>query len=167
MTYFTGIDVSLSSVSICVVDDCGEVCREGKVDAHVDTIDDGLHAFSPELKSVGSEAGALSHYFTYGLQAAVFEVICLEARQVKNTLDAMRNKTDRNGACGIAQILRTGWYSRVHIKSLHSHGVRALLASRKRSWLRSASAYRSFADTNDFRADDKAGRPTPRSTTGT
>jgi transposase len=81
--------------------------------------------------SVGFEAGALSQYLTYGLQAAGFEVICLEARQVKNTLDAMRNKTDRNDARGIAQILRTGWYSRVHIKSLHSHRVRALLASRK------------------------------------
>ncbi|MBT2324651.1 IS110 family transposase [Variovorax paradoxus] len=65
------------------------------------------------------------------MQAAGFEVICLEARRVKNTLDAMRNKTDRNDARGIAQILRTGWYSRVHIKSLHSHRVRALLASRK------------------------------------
>lgn len=50
---------------------------------------------------------------------------------MKNTLDAMRNKTDRNDARCIAQILRTGWYSRVHIKSLHSHRVRALLASRK------------------------------------
>lgn len=55
----------------------------------------------------------------------------MEARQVKNTLAAMRNKTDRNDARGIAQILRTGWYSRVHIKSMHSHRVRALLASRK------------------------------------
>ena len=131
MTYFTGIDVSLRSVSICVVDDRGEVCREAKVDAHVDVIVDWLHAFSPELKSVGFEAGALSQYLTYGLQAAGFEVICLEARQVKNTLDAMRNTTDRNDARGIAQILRTGWYNRVHIKSLHSHRVRALLASRK------------------------------------
>lgn len=131
MTYFTGIDVSLRSVSICVVNDRGEVCREAKVDAHVDVIADWLRSFSTDVTSVGFEAGALSQYLTYGLQAAGFEVICLEARQVKNTLDAMRNKTDRNDARGIAQILRTGWYSRVHIKSLHSHRVRTLLASRK------------------------------------
>ena len=43
----------------------------------------------------------------------------------------MRNKTDRNDARGLAQILRTGWYRTVHVKSLHSHQVRALLASRK------------------------------------
>ena len=28
----------------------------------------------------------------------------------------MPNKTDRNGACGIAQIMRTGWYRAVHVK---------------------------------------------------
>ncbi len=46
MTYFTGIDVSLRSISICVVDDHGEVCREAKVDANVDVIVEWLHAFS-------------------------------------------------------------------------------------------------------------------------
>ncbi|MDR6522280.1 transposase [Variovorax paradoxus] len=131
MIYFTGTDVFLRAVWICVVDDHGEVCREAKGDAQVDVVGAWLHAFSPELKSVGFETGALSQYLTYGLQAAGFEAICLEARQVKNTLDAMRNKTDRNDARGIAHILRTGWYSRVHIKSLHSHRRRALLASRK------------------------------------
>ena len=132
MTCFTGIGVSLRSViSICVVDDRGEVCREAKVDVHIDVTADWLHAFSPELKSVGFEAGPLSQYLTYGLRGAGFEVMCLEARRVRNTLDAMRNKTDSNDARGIAQILPTRGYSRVHIKSLHSHRVRALLASRK------------------------------------
>ena len=131
MTYFTGIDVSLRSVSICVVDDRGEVRHEGKVSAQPAAIAECLRRFSAEVKAVGLEAGTLTQYLTYGLQAAGFEVICMEARQVKNTLAAMRNKTDRNDARGIAQILRTGWYSRVHIKSMHSHRVRALLASRK------------------------------------
>ncbi|MET0540508.1 MAG: IS110 family transposase [Variovorax sp.] len=131
MTYFTGIDVSLRSVSICVVDDRGEVCHEGKVPAQPAAIAECLRRFSTDVKAVGLEAGTLTQYLAYGLQAAGFEVICMEARQVKNTLAAMRNKTDRNDARGIAQILRTGWYSRVHIKSMHSHRVRALLASRK------------------------------------
>jgi transposase len=39
--------------------------------------------------------------------------------------------TDRNDARGIAQILRTGWYREVYVKSLESHYVRTLLASRK------------------------------------
>lgn len=90
-----------------------------------------LKRFDPSIESVGFEAGALRQYLTYGLQEAGYEVICLEARQVNAALAAMRNKTDKNDARGIAQILCTGWYSRVHVKSIESHLVRALLSSRK------------------------------------
>lgn len=131
MTYFTGIDVSLRSVSICIVDAHGEVCHEAKTAAQPAAIVKCLSTFSADVKAVGLEAGMLTQYLTYGLQAAGLEVICMEPRQVKNTLAAMRNKTDRNDARGLAQILRTGWYSRVHVKSMHSHRVRALLTSRK------------------------------------
>lgn len=55
----------------------------------------------------------------------------MEARQVKAALSAMRNKTDKNDARGIAQVLRTGWFSPVHMKSREAHGVRALLSTRK------------------------------------
>ncbi len=68
---------------------------------------------------------------TCGLRAAGFRPVVMEARHVKAVLDAMRNKTDRNDAHGIAQILRSGWYREVHVKSLESHYVRTLLASRK------------------------------------
>lgn len=46
-------------------------------------------------------------------------------------LSAMRNKTDKNDAHGIAQVLRTGWFSPVHMKSREAHGIRALLNTRK------------------------------------
>ena len=131
MKYFTGIDVSLRSVSICVVDEAGGVQYENKVAAEVDLIVAALRSFSAEVRQVGLEAGTLTQYLTYGLQKAGFEVICLEARQTAATLAAMRNKTDRNDARGLAQILRTGWYRTVHVKSRESHQVRALLASRK------------------------------------
>ena len=131
MKYFTGIDVLLRFVSICVVDEAGAVQFEGKVPAEVDLIVASLRRVSLEIKQVGLEAGTLTQYLTYGLQKAGFEVICLEARQTAATLAAMRNKTDRNDARGLAQILRSGWYRTVHVKSLESHQVRALLASRK------------------------------------
>jgi hypothetical protein len=58
-------------------------------------------------------------------------VVVLEARQVKTTLSSLRNKTDRNDARGIAQILRTGWYREVHVKSLESQRLKTLLTARK------------------------------------
>src|ERR1700693_191922 len=131
MTYFTGIDVSLRSVSICVIDESGAIKMESKVVAEVEAIVAALRNFSPEIRQVGFEAGTLTQYLTYGLRKAGFEVVCMEARQVAASLAAMRNKTDRNDARGLAQILRTGWYRTVHVKGAQSHQVRALLSSRK------------------------------------
>lgn len=40
-------------------------------------------------------------------------------------------KTDRNDAAGLAQIMRTGWFKQVRIKSRESYQVRALLVARE------------------------------------
>jgi transposase len=131
MTYYAGLDVSLRSTNICVVDDQGELLAEGKTDAEVADIVGFLDELDVDVAKVGLEAGTLTQYLTYGLQFAGYDVVCMEARQVKAALSAMRNKTDKKDARGIAQLLRTGWYSPVHIKSMESHRVRALLTSRK------------------------------------
>ena len=131
MTYYAGLDVSLRSTHICIIDDDGELLAEGKTDSEVADIIAFLDELDIEITEVGLEAGTLTQYLTYGLQFAGYEVVCMEARQVKAALSAMRNKTDKNDARGIAQLLRSGWYSRVHVKSIESHQVRALLSSRK------------------------------------
>ena len=131
MTYCAGLDVSLRSTHICVIDDDGELLAEGKADSEVADIIAFFDELDVEITEVGLEAGTLTQYLTYGLQFAGYEVVCMEARQVKAALSAMRNKTDKNDARGIAQLLRSGWYSRVHIKRIESHLVRALLSSRK------------------------------------
>ena len=131
MTYYAGLDVSLRSTHICVIDDDGDLVAEGKADSEVADIIAFLDELDVEITEVGLEAGTLTQYLTYGLQFAGYEIVCMEARQVKAALSAMRNKTDKNDARGIAQLLRTGWDSRVHIKSIESHQVRALLSSRK------------------------------------
>jgi transposase len=46
-------------------------------------------------------------------------------------MSAMPNKTDRNDARGIAQIMRTGWYRAVHVKSPSCRSWRALLTARR------------------------------------
>lgn len=131
MTNYAGLDVSLRSVAICVVDEAGQVRLEAKVSAEVDAIAQKLAEFDPNDLRIGLEAGALTQYVTHGLRALGLEAVCMEARQVAAALAAMRNKTDRNDARGIAQILRTGWYNAVHVKSSESHEVRALLSSRR------------------------------------
>jgi transposase len=47
------------------------------------------------------------------------------------SLSTMRNKTDRNDARGIAQMMRLGWYRAVHVKNIDMQKMRSLLANRK------------------------------------
>jgi len=131
MTYYAGIDVSLRTVNICVVDDDGEQVAETKLSSDVQEIIAYLDELECGIDLIGLEAGTLAQYLTYGLQAADFDVVCMEAQQVKAALSAMRNKTDKHDARGIAQLLRSGWYSQVHVKSMESHHIRMLLTSRK------------------------------------
>ena len=92
MTYYAGVDVSLRSVNICVVDDDGEFVAETKLSSDVQEIVAYLDELEHSISIVGLEAGMLAQYLTYGLQSAGFEVVCMEARQVRAALSAMRKK---------------------------------------------------------------------------
>jgi transposase len=131
MEYYGGLDVSLRSCAICVVDGKGTVRHERELPCEIGEIAGYLNALPVSIQRAGFESGTLSQHLFYGLKAEGFDVVCMEARQVSAALSAMRNKTDRNDARGIAQILRTGWFSPVHMKSREAHGVRALLSTRK------------------------------------
>ncbi len=90
-----------------------------------------LRGFGQPIHQVGLEAGKLTQHLTSGLRESGFDVVCMEARQFNAGLSAMRNKTDKHDARGIAQILMACRYSRVHVKSVEAHHTRALLTCRK------------------------------------
>ena len=131
MKYYAGLDVSLRSVAVCVIDGDGKVILERSVGCEINEVVACLEGLPTGIDLVGFEAGTMSQMLYFGLQEAGFKVICMEARQVSSALSAMRNKTDKNDARGIAQVLRSGWYSPVHMKSPEAHAIRALLSSRK------------------------------------
>ena len=131
MDYFAGLDVSLETVNICIVNATGDVLLERKVEAEPEVIGAVLNAFGQPLKRVGLEAGPTSSWLHSALRAAGHQAICLECRHVKAGLSAMRNKTDRNDARGIAQLVRLGWFRQVHIKSEEAQRTRMLLVNRQ------------------------------------
>ena len=45
-------------------------------------------------------------------------MICVETRHMQAVLKAQINKTDRNDARGIAQMMRVGLYRPVHVKTI-------------------------------------------------
>jgi transposase len=58
------------------------------------------------------------------------EVVCLNARHARAAVKMQVNKTDQNNAEGLPQIVCTGWYRSVHVKSIDSHRARAILGAR-------------------------------------
>lgn len=131
MDDYAGLDVSLRSVAICVIDAKGDVLLERSVACEIEDVRQCLSHLPTCTLRIGFEAGAMSQLLFFGLQAAGFDVVCMEARQVNAALSAMRNKTDKTDARGIANVLRSGWFNPVHVKSREAHAVRALLSSRK------------------------------------
>jgi transposase len=131
MDYFAGLDVSVKDTSVCIVDDTGRIIREVKVlsepDALLTVLKNPVHHF----KRIGLEAGPLSQWLFSALADAGLPVICVETRHMRAALKAQINKTDRNDARGIAQMIRVGLYRPVHVKTPRSRKLRMLLTHRQ------------------------------------
>lgn len=130
MEYYAGLDVSLEATSICIVDETGGIVLERKAASDPDAIGQVLRACGHSYKRIGLEAGPLSQWLYEGLRAQGWFAICVDPRQMQASLSAMRNKTDKNDARGIAQMMRVGLFRVVHVKSRESHELRLLLTNR-------------------------------------
>lgn len=131
MTYYAGIDVSLESASVCVVDATGKIVREAKVASEPEELIAWFGALGLALERIGLEAGPLSQWLYAAMRQTGLAVELLETRHVRDAFKAMPVKSDRNDARGIAQLMRLGWFRPVHCKSLGAQEVRALLTARK------------------------------------
>ena len=132
MKHSVGLDVSVKETAICIVDEAGKVVRESKVATEPQAIIAFLNGAEFEYARIGLEAGPLSQWLVNGLVEAGLPVICVETRHMKAVLKAQQvNKSDRNDARGIAQMMRVGLYKPVHVKTLASQQARMLLTSRK------------------------------------
>jgi transposase len=131
MEHFAGLDVSVKETSICIVDDTGKIVREVKVASEPDALLQVLKNSAYCFKRIGLEAGPLSQWLYSAFAEANLPVICVETRHMRAVLKAQINKTDRNDARGIAQMMRAGLYRPVHVKTLRSQKLRTLLSHRK------------------------------------
>ena len=106
MKHYAGLDVSVKETSICIVDEAGRICREMKVVSYPEDLLAVLCDPAWRLERVGLEAGPLSQWLFSGLAEAGVPAICIETRHAKAFLKAQVNKSDRNDARGIAQMMR-------------------------------------------------------------
>lgn len=130
MTQFVGLDVSQKMTAVCVVDDAGRRVWRGQCISDPEQIERVVKRHAGDDARIGVETGPMTPWLVHELRARALEVTCLDARHARAALKMQINKTDQNDAEGLAQIMRTGWYRSVHVKSFDSHRARALLGAR-------------------------------------
>jgi transposase len=127
---YVGLDVSMESTSICVINDKGDIVWRGTCASDPDAITGAVHKHAPGVVRVGLETGQLSNWLTLTLRKRGLPVICLDARHAKAALRMQINKTDANDAFGLAHVVRTGWYREVAVKSMDAQRLRMLIVAR-------------------------------------
>src|ERR1700733_11977575 len=70
MDHYAGIDVSLESSSLCVVDASGRVVREAKIASEPEALTAWLKNLGLEIVRVGLEGGPLSQWLYAGMKQA-------------------------------------------------------------------------------------------------
>jgi transposase len=127
---YVGLDVSLQETSICVINDKGQALWRGVCRSDPAEIAAVLSDRAPGALRVGIETGPTSNWLTLELRKRGVPIVCMDARHAKAALQLQINKTDANDAFGLAQVVRTGWYREIAVKSLDAQALRSLLVAR-------------------------------------
>lgn len=132
MSFYVGLDVSVKSVSICVVNAEGAILARGETTSDPSEISSVIDKHAPNPERVVHESGILAIWLTRELEKHGLPIICIDARLAHKALSVRINKSDPGDAEGLAHLARTGWFSKVHIRSEASERVCVLIGTRER-----------------------------------
>lgn len=131
MTSYVGLDVSLAETSVCVLSGDGKVRYEGKVRSLPDELIACIRKHAVDAERVAIETGQTSALLFRAMEAADLPVVCIETRHAHKVLSARLNKTDRNDARGLAELVRVGWYKEAWVRGASAQAIRSLLLARR------------------------------------
>ena len=131
MRNYVGLDVSLKSTAICILDEKGKRIQEGEVESTPEVIHEFLLKTGLEVEQIGLESGNLTHYLKKGLLKMKYRVAVMESRKMAAILATIINKTDKNDARGIAEALRVGHFQECVHRSDDAVEIRSLLHLRQ------------------------------------
>ena len=132
MKHYVGLDVSQKETSVCVVDHDGRVLFEGKVASSPGALAALIRTQAPRAERIGLETGAMASWLWHELRRVDLPVVCVDARHAHAVLSARMNKSDKNDARGLAELVRIGWYREVAVKSQDDQRIRSILIARSR-----------------------------------
>lgn len=129
---YVGLDVSVGRTAVCIMDAAGHVVREQSVASTPEAIATVITAHGLPVERVGLEAGINSAWLARGLLEAELPAIVIDATHAAAALKTgFRNKTDKNDARGLADLMRVNKFRAVWVKSPAAQRDRALLTVRE------------------------------------
>lgn len=105
---YVGLDVALAETHICVLDREGKRLFQGVVSSDPASIAEAIAVNAPNCERVAVETGATTPWLWRELRHRGIPVICIDARHANKALSMRQNKSDRNDAEGLAELMRTG-----------------------------------------------------------
>ncbi len=131
MKHYVGLDISMKNTSVCIVDETGKIVHESTVKTEPNDLADAIEKTGLKVELIGFESGSLGHYLTQGFKKRNLPAVCMDARKLSPVLELRVNKTDKNDARGIADVLRVGMFTRVHDKPQEAVDRSAVLTMRR------------------------------------
>ena len=95
MKYYVGLDVSLKSTHICIMDQDRQVVWRGSADTQPSMIAERLKRWKDHLVKVGLETGSLTPWLYHSLKELGLPVVCLEALHARAATALQRNRPMR------------------------------------------------------------------------
>lgn len=131
MKHYVGLDISMKNTSVCIVDETGKIVHESTVKTEPSDLADAIEKTGLNVELIGFESGSLGHYLAQGFKKRNLPAVCMDARKLSPVLALRINKTDKNDARGIAEVLRVGMFTRVHDKPQEAIDRSAVLTMRR------------------------------------
>jgi transposase len=131
MTYYAGLDISMKTTSIAIVDEKGKVVFETICETDPEIINKVLTTSNFSVEKAGLESGCLTFWLIDELKKLGFPAICIESKQMATLIALKVNKTDRNDARLIANAMRCNLYKEVYHKNKESREIGLLMGSRR------------------------------------
>lgn len=131
MSNYIGLDVSLKTTSICIVNQTGKILKEMVVETCPKAIASAVYITELVIEKVALECGGTSHWLTKELIKQGLPAICIDARKMAAAISIKANKTDKNDAREIAEAVRTGYYKEIYQKQDNIMEKRTLLTTRR------------------------------------
>lgn len=131
MKYYTGLDVSMKTTSICIINQDGKIVFEKEVETDPQDISNAIIKSKFQVENIAVESGSITSWLVRELKLYGLPIICIDSRKMSKVLSININKTDKNDARLIAEALRCNFYSEVHQKSEGQTNLGIALGARR------------------------------------